>query len=346
MTRASLRSDQTALLFPTGGYHWPGMGADVDNSPHRVLFDAADAALADLGVPAGSLRRHMAGADQARRARGETGWEWTGDFPLSMVAQMALGVALARDFMDRYGPPRVLTGESMGELAAYCAAGALSLEETTLLTYRWARDLQTASDALGLRMAVVEDLDEGEFSRVSARLQANVVVSEAPGLFVVALPRARMDELDSEVAGRGGRTLVSNNPCAAHEPRLNDGAEVRPIWEEHERFLESLRFTPPEALLLSTLRPAEPLSQPRALRRNRADTTFLRVRWGETIAALPALGVRRLVQFGPPSSGYAIKKLRASDPSLAHVRIRIVSTLDGVAALSRPGPNAPDGLES
>lgn len=346
MTRSNLRSDQTALLFPTGGYHWPGMGADVDNSPHRVLFDAADRALAEFGVPAGALRRHMAGVDQSRRARGETGWEWTGDFPLSMVAQMALGVALARDFMDRYGPPRVLTGESMGELAAYCAAGALSLEETTRLTYRWAGDLQTASDALGLRMAVVEDLDEGEFSRLRAHVQANVVVSEAPGLFVAALPRARLDELDSEVTGRGGRTLVSSNPCAAHEPRLADGAEAGRIWEEHERFLESLSFARPVTPLLSTLRPGEPLCEPRALCRNRADTTFLRVRWGETIAALPALGVRRLVQFGPPSCGYAIKKLRASDPSLAHVRIRIVSTLDGVAALSRLGPDAPDGLDS
>jgi hypothetical protein len=86
----------TALLFPTGGYHWPGMGADIDATPRREIFDRAEAALAPFGVAPGSLRRLMAGHDQARRVRGDGGWCWSGDFPLSMVAQMALADASPR----------------------------------------------------------------------------------------------------------------------------------------------------------------------------------------------------------------------------------------------------------
>jgi acyl transferase domain-containing protein len=328
--RAELHPERTALLFPTGGYHWPGMGADVEASDLRGVFDCVEAALAPFRVPPGSLPRLMAGADQARRDRDGTGWIWTGDFPLSMVAQMALGVALARSFIARYGPPRLLAGESMGELAAYCVAGALSLEETTALTYRWARDLQAASDLLGLRMAVIEDVEEGAMALLGPPLQANVVVTEAARLYVVALPPGGLEELEREAVRRGGHILVSNNPCAAHEPRLASAAE---IWEDHMHFLAALRFAAPSIPLLSTLRPAEILAEPEALRKNRRDTTFLRVRWGDTLRALPGMGVSRLVQFGPASSGYAIKKLRSEGGPLAKVRLSVAATLAAVSEL-------------
>lgn len=320
----SWNPQHTALLFPTGGYHWPGMGADVDATPRRELFDRVEAALAPCGVAPGSLRRLMAGHDQARRVRGDDGWSWSGDFPLSMVAQMALGVALGSAFVERHGPPCVLAGESMGELAAYCVAGALPLEQTALLTYRWAVDLQTASNHLGLRMAVIEDLAEAEVARLPRHLQAHVVVAEAPHLLVVALPPDHLEELDRTVILRGGHTLVSNNPCAAHEPRLAAATE---IWEAHEAFLTTLAFTAPRIRLLSTLAPGEFLADAEALRQNRVDTTFVRVRWDETLRGLPALGVRRVVQFGPSSSGYALKKFRAEEPSFAGVRISIIATL-------------------
>jgi [acyl-carrier-protein] S-malonyltransferase len=331
-----LRNHQeTALLFPTGGYHWPGMGADVEASPRREILDRSEAALAPFGVAPGSLRRLMAGHDQARRVRGDGGWSWSGDFPLSMVAQMALGVALAEAFVSRFGPPCVLAGESMGELAAYGVAGALPLEQTAALTYRWAVDLEAASARLNLRMAVIEDLAESEVAQLPRHLQANVVVAESPHLLVVALPPEHLEELDREVILRGGHTLVSNNPCAAHEPRLAAATE---IWEAHKRFLSTLAFTSPRIPLLSTLSAGAFLAEEEALRKNRVDTTFARVRWDETLRGLPALGVRQVVQFGPVSSGYAPKKFRAEEPSFAGVRISTVGTL---AALARHSSGSP-----
>ncbi len=315
-------------MFPTGGYHWPGMGADIDAGPRRAILDRVQSAIEPLGVPAGALRRLMAGADQARRDRGPAGWTWSGDFPLSMVAQMALGFALAEAFIERRGAPCLLAGESMGELAAYCVAGALPLEDAARLTYRWAHDLEMASATLDLRMAVVEDLSEEAFATFAESQQAGIVVTEAPHLFVVALPPANLPALDREVTRRGGHVLVSNNPCAAHEPRLAGAAR---IWSEHERFLEDLPFAAPRIPLLSTLRPAEPLADPAALRQNRVDTTFHRVRWGETLAALLGLGVRQVILFGPTSSGYALKKLRGEDARLAPLRIAVIGTLEGLA---------------
>jgi malonyl CoA-acyl carrier protein transacylase len=321
------RAHETALLFPTGGYHWPGMGTDLLATSHREVFTRAEAALRSCGVAPGALIQLLAGKDQARRVRTDDRWTWEGDFPLSMVAQMALGVALSGLWCERHGSPRVLAGESMGELAAYCVAGALPLADTAVLTYRWAADLQAASDALGLRMAVVEDLDPSDVAELAGRFDGRIVVSEAPRLCVVALPAARLGDLEQEVAGRGGATLVSNNPCAAHDPRL---ATLTAIWEAHARYLASLAFAAPRLPLLDTLAPGGLLQDPAALRRNRHDTSFQRVRWDETLRQLPALGIRRVVMFGPPSCGYAFKKFRAAVPGCAGLRLATVAVAAAV----------------
>lgn len=318
---------ETALLFPTGGYHWPGMGSDLLASPRREVFTRAEDALCASGVAPGALVRVLAGEGQARRVRTEDGWTWDGDFPLSMVAQMALNVALAGLWCERNDSPRVLAGESMGELAAYCVAGALSLEDAAVLTYRWASDLQAASDVLGLRMAVIEDLDADDAAELTDRLEARVVVTEAPRLCVVALPATRLVELEQQVAARGGHILVSNNPCAAHDPRL---AAVTAVWDDHARYLATIDFTAPCLPLLDTLAPGAQLKDPAALRRNREDTSFHCVRWDETLRQLPAFRVRRVVMFGPPSCGYGFKKFRAGEPACASLRLATVAAAAAV----------------
>jgi acyl transferase domain-containing protein len=315
---------ETVLLFPTGGYHWPGMGADIAATSRRETFARAETAVQPLGVAPGALLRLMSGTDQARRVRTPEGWTWEGDFPLSMVAQLALGVALAEAWIEHHGVPRALAGESMGELAAYAVAGATSLEQAAHLTYRWAHDLQTASDRLSLRMAVVEDLPLAEVESLPAHLETHVVVTEAPGLCVVALPPARLEDLDSEVIRRHGHTLVSNNPCAAHEPRL---AQTQDIWAAHADFLATLSFSAPRIPLFGTLNPGTPLETPADLLANRHDTTFHRVRWDETLRRLPDLGVHRAVIFGPSSAGYAFKKLRTNAPECAGMRLSTIGSL-------------------
>lgn len=40
---------ETALLFPTGGYHWPGMGADVKATARREIFDRAESEVVACG---------------------------------------------------------------------------------------------------------------------------------------------------------------------------------------------------------------------------------------------------------------------------------------------------------
>jgi hypothetical protein len=53
------------------------------------------------------------------------------------------------------------------------------------------------------------------------------------------------------------------------------------------------------------------------------------VRWDETLRFLPDFGVRLAIVFGPPSAGYAFRKLRASVRECVGIRLATIGTLTG-----------------
>ena len=327
---------ETALLFPTGGAHWPGMGDDLaEPGAHAELCERAEAALVSAGATPGALGRLMGGEQQAKRSEDESGWHWSGDFPLSVAAQTVLGSCLGHHFRRARGEPGAVLGESMGECAAYCVAGALAIEDAVLLAYRWAGALQQASDALGLRMVVVESLEREPLLGLAAPLGARIVVHESRTLFVLSVPVASLAALRATLSERGVNMLVSTNPCVAHDPRLR---QAEGVWQAHEAFLRGLALRPAEVGLWSALAPGQRLATVAELRTNLERTTSTPVRWAEAVGQLPGLGIRSLLQLGVPARAYALEKLRAEEPALASLHLRAVRSL---RALSSPRSSLP-----
>jgi len=326
-------AQQTALLFPTGGYHWPGMGDDFDaHAGPRATIDRAEAALRAAGVRQGALRSLMRGEGQIRRASTDTGWQWFGDFPLTMAAQTAVSIVLADAFTDAWGQPGLVVGESMGECAACAVAGALNVENAVLVAYRWGLALQQASDQLGLRMAVVEDLDRDTLARVAEELEARIVVDETRSLVVVSIPIRNLGALQKAALAHGAAVLVSSNNCVAHDARLRQCTE---IWRGYDAFVEALDIREPRLRLDSALHPGRRLQTREQVRTDLIETTCTRVRWSEAVAVLPASGIRNLVQPCAPVKAYALEKLRSEEERLSGVRIQTVRTLEGVLKLGR-----------
>lgn len=318
---------KTVLAFPTGGTHWAGMGADLALSARgRELLERAEAALEPLGVEPGMLRALMAGKNQAERRQTADGWSWSGDFPLSVAGQTLVSIALGQAFIARHGEPAAVLGESMGEMAAYCTAGALSPEDTLASAYRWAAALQQASERLGqLRMVVVESANREQVETLCGPLDGRIVVRETTDLFVVALPAQRISELEHAAGDIGARVLVSNNPCAAHDGRLPTEESV---WAEYRAWLEGLEFQEPHTRLCSTLEPGECLNG-EALRDNLWATVSHPVLWGDTVARLFSSDedISTLVQLGTNTSAYALEKIQQQDAALEAVRIESLGTL-------------------
>jgi malonyl CoA-acyl carrier protein transacylase len=332
-------AQHTALVFPTGGYHWPGMGEDFAASEaHSSTIARAEEALRSVGVAPGALRHLMRGETQIRRALTDTGWQWFGDFPLTMAAQTAVSQVLAEAFLQAWGPPALVVGESMGECAACCVVGALSVEQAVLVAYRWGRALAQASDRLGLRMAVVEDLEPAQLAQLAEPLQAKVVVDESRTLVVVSVPVSNLQALQDAAAGMGGSVLVSSNACVAHDPRLRVCGD---IWREYDAFLRELTIEQPRLPILSALHPGRRLETSEQVRTDLIETTSSQVRWRETVALLPSLGVRNLVQPCAPMKAYALEKLRSEEECLQGVRVQTARTLEGIQRLGRQRNSTP-----
>lgn len=326
---APLEGARVALTFPTGGSHFPGMGAELALDPEGAeLLGRAEAALAELGVPRGALTALMEGPGQAERLRDAAGYSWRGDFPLSVAAQTLLSVALARGFERRFGAPAVVAGESMGEVAAYCASGALELEPALQLAVLQARALAAVSDALGLRMAVVESLAESDLATLRAELDARVVIAEAPGLCVLALPARHLLTLEERAAALGGRALVSNNPCAAHDPRLELDLPPRQAFLD---FVRDLPLRPARTPVASVLEPGRLLREPAELRANLVTAFSAPLAWAKTVEALAhPRDLQAILTLGSGSSALALERLQSQGALPAALRLH---SLAGVAAL-------------
>lgn len=320
----SFEAREVALLFPTGGALWPGMADDIDRpEAFGPWIDCADQALCGEGAEPGALRRLLAGDGQIKRVQSNGGWEWVGDFPLSMAAQTVVGACLAEGFVRAQGEPGVVAGESMGECAAYCSAGVIAFEDAVRVAYRWATALQTASDALGLRMAVVDGLPCERLEAIANKWDAVVVVSEAPTLVVLSVPIPNLGPMQAEVLEDGGNFLVSSNNCVAHDPRLGG----HDVWEEHAGFIESLTMRAPSRRLWTAVGQVRELKEVHELRANLVATTTTHVAWSELVARLPSMGIAAAWQLGMPSKAYALERLKAEDERLASVKMRAVRTL-------------------
>jgi acyl transferase domain-containing protein len=135
---------RVAFVFSGNGSQWPGMGRAAwrANARFRAAFDEIAALVrAEGGV---CPLETMEAADCAERLRLTTAAQ-----PLIFTTQMALVAALEAEGLR----PDVVLGHSVGEVAAACASGALSLADAVRLIVRRSAQQEFARD-LG-RMAVL-----------------------------------------------------------------------------------------------------------------------------------------------------------------------------------------------
>jgi acyl transferase domain-containing protein/NADPH:quinone reductase-like Zn-dependent oxidoreductase/acyl carrier protein len=135
---------RVAFVFSGNGSQWPGMGRAAwrANARFRAAFDEIAALIrAEGGV---CPLETMEAADCAERLRLTTAAQ-----PLIFTTQMALVAALEAEGLR----PDLVLGHSVGEVAAACASGALSLADAVRLIVRRSAQQEFARD-LG-RMAVL-----------------------------------------------------------------------------------------------------------------------------------------------------------------------------------------------
>ena len=225
-----------AFLFPGLGDHYPNMArglyeaepvfrAEVDRCAHilksllgmdirEVMFPGE--APSDAAPAGGFDLKRMLGRDQ----EADPAAERLNHTALAQPAVFVIDYALAKLWMSFGVVPAAVIGHSLGEYAAACIAGILSLDDALALVADRARMIGELPS--GAMLAVSLDPDA-----VRPYLSADVAVAavNAPGLTVVSGPEDAVEAIRAklEADGRVARRLPTTH--AFHSPMMAPAAE-------------------------------------------------------------------------------------------------------------------------
>ncbi|MFE2105353.1 acyltransferase domain-containing protein [Kitasatospora sp. NPDC059463] len=272
---------RVALVFSGGGTQWVGMGRELlrSHAGFRGWMHACDAAVRAAGGPA-VLDRLAAPAEEA-------GYE---EMDVQQPVLFALQVSLAKVWLSLGIEPAAVVGHSLGEVAAACVAGALSLEDAARVVVTRSRLLQHLA-AEGAMISV--DLPEAELRPWLARHAAHaaVAVVNSPTSAAVSGSPGAVDALEAELRAAG----VSVRRIRVERPVHSPGMD--PLIQPLRAGIEGIAPLPPGIDFHSTALAGavNPVADEDYWVQNLRN----QVRFAATIGALVDRGVGTFIEIGP-----------------------------------------------
>lgn len=165
------------------------------------------------------------------------------------IALTALEIALAH-LMKCYGvTPSVVIGHSLGEYAALCVSGVLSVSDTLLLVGKRAslmeKHLEPNTHAMVVTNMTEQQL-EGCFSELKVG-SCQVACSNAPSITVASGKADDIERVKAQVDKQGGKATLLRVPYGFHSD------QVEPILDEFRQICRGTTFLKPNIPIASTL---------------------------------------------------------------------------------------------
>lgn len=276
-----------ALLFPGQASQAVGMGVALRarSEQARTVFDLADRV---TGLPItrlcqeGPLER-LTETDVAQPA---------------VVATSLAALALLREVAGEALQPAGVAGHSVGELAAYAAAGVLSDEGALTVVHARAQAMAAACSASNGTMAAVIGLDEEPLRRVCEQAsQGDSLVAlanlNAPGQLVISGDRAAIERAAILAEEAGARRVLPLNVGGPFH-----SSYMQPAEDALRAALDRAAFQPARVPLVAN-RDARPLVEVSELRAELAGQVTAPVRWSDSLRTLAEMGCDRFLEVGP-----------------------------------------------
>ncbi|WP_405911568.1 amino acid adenylation domain-containing protein [Streptomyces sp. NBC_00963] len=297
------------MMFPGQGAQHPGMAESLYRT-QPVVREAVDECAGLLRTELGQDLRELLfpGTDPARVAEAAARLERT---EYTQPALFTVEYALARLWQSWGVQPDLMVGHSIGEYAAACIAGVLSLPDAVHLVALRGRLLADQPAGGMLSAALAED-------ELRRRLPQGSVIAavNAPKQCTVAGPHAELEALTAELSADGVRVTALHTSHAFHSP-LVAGA-VEPF----RRAVAQVRLNPPLLPYVSSVTGALITAEQATDPGYWAGQLVAPVRWHQ--ALLTAAGPRAvLLEAGPGQSLGALARL-GLDLNAGHV---VASTL-------------------
>ncbi|MFH0241436.1 acyltransferase domain-containing protein [Streptomyces sp. HK10] len=272
---------RVALVFSGGGTQWVGMGRELmrSHAGFRTWMHACDAAVRMAGG-CSVLDELAAPADQTRFE----------EMDFQQPVLFALQVSLAKVWLELGIQPTAVVGHSLGEIAAACVAGALSLDDAARVVVARSHLLERKA-ASGAMISV--DLPERELLPKIAPYAEHVaiaVVNSPTSAAVSGSPDAISAlEADLQRAGVSTRRIRVERPV--HSPGMDP--LIQPLRERIDGIVpltNTIEFR--STALAAVVNPVADVDYWVHNLRNR-------VRFAETIGALVDEGVGTFIEIGP-----------------------------------------------
>jgi len=264
---------------------------------------------------------------EASDALGQDLWALVTEGPADLLnqtvntqpAMLAADIAAWRVWQAAGGTtPALLAGHSLGEYAALVAAGALNFADAIKLVRFRAEAMQAAVPEGVGAMAAILGLDDDAVRAVCSEAAAGEVVEavnlNSPGQVVIAGNKAAVERAMLLAKEKGAKRAL---PLPVSVP--SHSSLMLPAAEKLLAHLQGVAISAPAIPVLHNT-DVHSHADADAIRVALAKQLHTPVRWVETVQALKAAGIERVIECGPGKvlAGLA-KRIDDSLPALALV---------------------------
>lgn len=298
-----MRCEDLAMVFPGQGSQSVGMLAELE-ARYPVVSETFSRASAVLGYDL-----------WARVQEGPA--ELLNQTACTQPAMLAAGVATWRCWQSRSDAvPAMMAGHSLGEYTALVCAGALDFEATIGLVEKRGLAMQNAVPEGTGAMAAILGLDDDQVVALCAQAAGDEVVSavnfNSPGQVVIAGHAAAVERAMA-LAGEAGARRALRLPVSVP----SHCALMEPAAETFAAELAATEVRVPDIAVLHNV-DVSTKDSAEAIREALAAQLYRPVRWVETIRAMHAAGIARVLEMGPGKVLAGLnKRIEKSMPGIA-----------------------------
>lgn len=213
-------------------------------------------------------------------------------------AMLAAGVAVWRVWQaNSEAVPAIMAGHSLGEYTALVCAGALGFTDAISLVAERGGCMQTAVPAGVGAMAAILGLDDEVVAAVCRQVAGDEVVSpvnfNSPGQVVIAGHTGAVQRAITAAREAGAKRALELPVSVPSHCAL-----MKPAAEQFAARLEQTAINPPAIQVIQNV-DAAAHEQPDSIRANLARQLYSPVRWVDTVHAMRADGISRIIEAGP-----------------------------------------------
>jgi [acyl-carrier-protein] S-malonyltransferase len=260
-----------ALLFSGQGTQHPAM----------LPWLADDALVRDMCT--------RLGVDDWRRALADPPWAERNDNAQTLLTCLAL--AAWSQLAPMVPLPDAVAGYSVGELAAFSAAGVIGPATAVTLAAQRAEAMDRCAARVPGGLLAVSGLSEQRLEQLRVEVGLALAIRNGNGNAILGGPRAALDQAEPIATAAGAQCTRLRVHVASHTPWMREAAE---------RFAQTLAevpFHPPRSVLFSNA--GDRIRDAASARTALAAQIAVTVRWDECMENVMARQVRCVLEVGP-----------------------------------------------